>query len=597
MARINNDILTREFSIEPQFDAEKRTVELSFSSEFAADRGEYMEVLSHDPKDVDLSRLNNGHPLLLNHDPDRLIGVVESARIDSDKKGRAIVRFSKSQLADEIWKDCVDGIRRLVSVGYRRTKEVASEKRDNREFVRFAWTPHEISICAIPCDAGVGIGRAQETKPTAKTETIMEVSNTPAAVEGKDNRTAKDILAITKNLIGKVDGIRELADKAIAEDWTTQRFQQEALNKLPEAKPMERSPVADVKPKDWRNYSITRAICGQMEGKLTGFEKEISDEVSLKLGSRAQGFWLPQEALVARNFIAGTDTLGGMLVDTVNQGDMFIELLRNKAKVAGLGARLLTLGGPVTIPKQNAAGAANWVTESTAATLSTGNFTNLTLTPRAISAFQQYSKDLLFQSNPSIDGLVRDDINNIIALAIDLAALHGSGSPQPTGIANTTGVNTVALAANGQAMGNATAFPALVSLETMIAADNAEAENMAYLIRPSLRGTLKVTQRFASTDSPVWEGGMSGVINGYRAEVTNQIATNLTLGTATTICSTAFFGNWADLMIAQFAGGATDLVVDPYVLAANGVVRVIARKWVDCGVRHPESFALLLGIL
>jgi hypothetical protein len=77
--------------------------------------------------------------------------------------------------------------------------------------------------------------------------------------------------------------------------------------------------------------------------------------------------------------------------------------------------------------------------------------------------------------------------------------------------------------------------------------------------------------------------------------VTQQIATNLTTGTATTICSAIFFGDWNQLIVASF--GATDLVVDPYTLAVNGVVRIIARRWLDVGVRTPESFAVLGGIL
>ena len=77
----------------------------------------------------------------------------------------------------------------------------------------------------------------------------------------------------------------------------------------------------------------------------------------------------------------------------------------------------------------------------------------------------------------------------------------------------------------------------------------------------------------------------------------NQIATNLTTGTATTICTAAFFGNWNELLIAQFNGGATDIVIDPYTLAVNGVVRVLARRWVDVGVRHAASFAMGGGII
>lgn len=584
----------REASFAPEgLDAKARTCELSFSSELPVERGGYMEVLSHNPADVDLTRLNDAHPLLLNHDPERQIGVVERAKVGDDKRGRAVVRFSKSPLGEEIWGDVKDGIRRLVSVGYRRMKELSSEVRDGVESVRFAWQPYEISIVSVPADASVGVGRAEQTTVSPKKESKnMEVSITNDAPKRDIQKENGEIIAISKNLADKVDGIRDLADKAISEGWTLDAFRAQALNKLPEARPVAASPLKDVKARDWKNYSITRAIAMQIPGsKRDGFEAEMDQELALKYGKRAEGVYVPDEAF-KRSHVVGTNTLGGFITQPEVVSSEFIELLRNKSQVLNLGARVLNLTSTSYLPRQSGAGTANWVAETTASTLTAMNFTQLTLTPKAISSNQQYSKQLLLQSNPSIDSLVRDDITQTLALAIDLAALHGAGTNEPVGIAGTSGINTVALAANGLALGNATAYPALVSLESLIAADNADVANMAYLIRPGHRGALKTNTRFSSTDTPVF---MDGMINGYRAEVSNQIAVNLTTGTATTICSAIFFGNWSDLIVASF--GSTDLVVDPYTAGANGVVRLYARRWCDIGVRHPESFAVLGGIL
>ena len=199
-------------------------------------------------------------------------------------------------------------------------------------------------------------------------------------------------------------------------------------------------------------------------------------------------------------------------------------------------------------------------------------------------------------SNPDIDSLIRDDINQTLALAIDKAALHGTGSPQPTGIANTAGINTVALAANGQALGNATAYPALVSLETAIATNNADTMTMGYLMNAAHRSALKTVTKFGAageTDTVY----MNGLANSYRALVSNQIATNLTTGTATTQTSCLFFGDFSQLIIAQFNNGTTDMVVDSFSAAQNGIVKIICRRWVNCAVRHPESFAVPGGIL
>jgi len=284
-----------------------------------------------------------------------------------------------------------------------------------------------------------------------------------------------------------------------------------------------------------------------------------------------------------------------MVVQTSVMADEFIEILRNKSQVLNLGARVLNLPGPVTIPRQNGAGTVNWAGETVASTLTAINFQNLTLTPQAITAYHQYSKQLLQTANPSIDSLVRDDITQCIALAIDLAALHGTGSGQPTGIIATSGIGSVLAGTNGIQLSTyaATNYPALVSLESLVAAGNADVGSMAYLMRPGHRGALKGVQRFSSTDSPVFTP--DGTVNGYKAAVSNQIATNITTGTATTICSAIFFGNWNELLIASF--GSTDLVIDPYTAGANGVVRLYARRWCDIGVRHAASFSVLGGVL
>lgn len=574
-----------------------RTCELSFSSELPVRRMGYVEILSHDPEFCDLSRLNNSHPLLLNHDPEDQIGVIEKAWIGEDRKGRAIVRFSKSEDGEEIWNDVVDGIRRLVSVGYRIIKEVICKSENGVDACTFAWQPYEISIVSVPADATVGVGRSQtisESQQPKKEKTKVSAEVINEAPKRDFTKEAAEIFAIRDSLGKKQINVRELADKAISEGWSVDNFRKEAFNHIPEAKPVTSSPLAEVKARDWKKYSIARAISMQMPGeKRDGIEAELDQELAIKYGRRAQGLYIPDEAL-SRSLVAGTATLGGMIVETSVASNEFIEILRNKAQVLNLGARILNLQNPVTIPRQNGAGTVNWVTETTASTLSALNFQNITLTPKGVTAQHQYSKELLMTGNPSVDMLIRDDITQTLALAIDLAALHGTGSAQPTGIAGTTGIGTVTAAANGIALDTlaATCYAAMVSLETAVAASNADAGALAYLVRSPHRGSLKKVSRFASTDTPVFSDGQ---INGYRAEVSNQIATNLTTGTATTICSAIFFGNWNELLIASF--GSTDLVVDPYSAAANSVVKLFAKRWVDIGVRHPASFAVMGGIL
>ena len=147
-------------------EVEDRTYEFPFSSEFPVARYFGNEILSHEANAADLSRLNDGAPLLFNHNPDRVIGVVEGARIDSKgRRGYARVRFSRNPFAQEILSDVKDGVLRNVSFGYSIDK---MEERGSGDYVATAWAPYEVSIVSVPADKTVGIGRAlTPTEPAA----------------------------------------------------------------------------------------------------------------------------------------------------------------------------------------------------------------------------------------------------------------------------------------------------------------------------------------------------------------------------------------------------------------------------------------------
>jgi HK97 family phage major capsid protein len=145
------------------------TFTLSFSSESPVARVFGDEVLSHAADAVDLSRLNDGAPLLWGHDPNQLLGVVERAEI-SGGKGRAVVRWGNSPEAQQRRADVEVGVIRNVSVGY----QIDQIEKRGDVMVATRWTPLEISLVSIAADASVGIGRslAQQHSNTMSYEPI-----------------------------------------------------------------------------------------------------------------------------------------------------------------------------------------------------------------------------------------------------------------------------------------------------------------------------------------------------------------------------------------------------------------------------------------
>ena len=78
-----------------------------------------------------------------------------------------------------------------------------------------------------------------------------------------------------------------------------------------------------------------------------------------------------------------------------------------------------------------------------------------------------------------------------------------------------------------------------------------------------------------------------GMVNGYRAMASNQLSKTLTSGTFSD-CHGGIFGVWSEVLIGEWGGMA--ITVDPYTLAGQDEVRIIAREFFDIGVRHGAAF-------
>ena len=116
-----------------KIDEDNRTIMIGVSSEEPVERRFGMEVLGHNEDEIDMAFMSQGRsPLLLDHDHTKQIGVVEEFGIDKENKRTvAKVRFSKNQMADEVYRDVLDGIRQNISVGYQvNSMEKEEEEKD-----------------------------------------------------------------------------------------------------------------------------------------------------------------------------------------------------------------------------------------------------------------------------------------------------------------------------------------------------------------------------------------------------------------------------------------------------------------------------------
>ena len=540
MKQIRTGNLTRFFDISRSaIDEEARTVSLSFSSDMPVERWFGMEVLDHSSKSVDLERLNAGAPLLMDHNTSDQIGRVESATVDG-KRGQAIVRFSKSARGSEIFNDVVDGIRQNISVGYRINEMEIDQSRsegDVETYVATSWSPFEVSVVSVPADNSIGISRSAEGEnlttitnfrgeKNMTEEVKQDVAPAPTidskqlvrdAVEGERKRTAE-----INKIVEIHPELKNEAEQFLKNDRTVGEFREIALEKISKSKPA-KAAVADssigMSAKEAKQFSVIRAINALATGDWSkaGFEREASQAQGQILGKDAQGFFMPTD--VQRDLTAGTAAQGGHTVATELLTGSFIDVLRNKMTVMDLGATMMTgLQGNVAIPKMASGATSYWVAESGAVTESAAAFAQVAMSPKTVGAFSDLSRKLLLQNSVSIENLVRTDLASTLGLAIDLAAIHGTGSSnQPTGILATTGIGSVVGGTNGIAP----TYAHIVGLETQVAQDNADIGNLAYLTNAKVRGKLLQTEKAADTAQFVWQDNNS--MRGYNAAVSNQV--------------------------------------------------------------------------
>lgn len=351
--------------------------------------------------------------------------------------------------------------------------------------------------------------------------------------------------------------------------------------------------------RDVKKYSLLRLIQAQLTGQpdRAGYELEVSRALESQYGRQPQGVLIPWQHLMSKRLLEiGTSQSGASLVGTTHLSSEFIDILRNHSLIVKLGARLLDdLHGNVSIPKKTAASTGTWVAENNAPSESNPAFDSVSLTPKSISAWSEYTRKMLLQSSPSIEGLVMDDLSAGLGTGIDAAIINGSGeSNQPLGILGQQGLSIVELGAQGAAP----TWEKIVALESAVAAGNADLGMLAYLTNSKVRGKLKTTEKFEGTngqaiwpDVPLVDG--LGTLNGYRAGVSNNVPSNLEKATTGVNLSAILFGNFADILIGRWSG-VYDLLIDPYSQSKKGNVIVSAFSDVDVALRNIESFAAII---
>ena len=610
----------RDMSIEIQrsVDAEKRTVEVAFSSEAEITRWGEIEVLSHDAGAIRTKRLV-GAPGLVLHNPDDQVAVVETFSLDDDRKMRAVLKFSRSRRGEDIYQDVLDGIRRNISVGY---VIHAYEKPREGYYLITDWEPFEVSIVGIPADISVGVGRSDD-QLSAKTrkeideencqhsrhasedvqvqtsnfqeqemskkrdqdtqeqtqDTTPEVADSAIETERARVREIQEIAGEYRQLVPDAN---ERALAAIGDGVEVREFQQRLLKELKEQSdktPEVRNVDLGMDERDAKRFSFVRAInalanpTSREAQRAASFEFEVSGEAAKRANIEPKGIYVPPDVLRVRAAGLNTDAKsGGALIDTKLSASL-IDLLRPQTVFLKHATVLDDLVGDVDFAKKTQGLQGYWVGESEAPKPSSQKYGRLGLRMKTVAAITDVSRKQLKQSSWSVEGLIRSDLAAALAQAIDIAGFYGSGSDhQPLGLANVKGIKRVTFATPSKPK-----FDELVNLETQMNVTNLSTTGAFYLMNSAMRGYLKSTVKFSGGEHTLWESG--NTVNGYPVEVSNNLKDG-----------DIFFIQFSEVLTGLWGG--LDLTTDPYTNADTGDVRVVAFQDLDVLGRYPEAVVL-----
>lgn len=580
---------TRELQINTAIEKDK-LVEFSVASSepfFRADddlNEGYYEVLEISEQAIDFSRLvDEKSPLLLEHDPDKQIGVVEKAWIE-DGKLKANVRFSKNAKAQEILNDVKDCIRRNVSVGY-----IVEETRLQQNPGDFPtifverWTPYEISIVSCPADHTVGYQRSlnignnvnMNENEDVKEEVVEKTEETvvdenPAQKQVETLTTTEEVKEEVKEIdetedilaAGELAGEEDLARQCIQEKRSLKEFKQLVKNK--------RNLKGNNSMENKQKYSITKAIRSIWKGTQDAeYEMNLSRNASRSLQADDHDLFIPMNELRALGPGAGS---GGALINTTYLPAEYVPLLRPELSLEKTGFHTIPSDGqPVSFAVMTSGATAGMYDLDGQLTDSDPKFTLKTLTPKKAGICVPIPFSLILQAQPEADAVVEEDMVNAIKELRDKMILIGSGTGnEPTGIYSTTGVNEIPVS-------GIYSWEGVVAAEAAIRKTNVTG-NLFWVMNSNDKAKFETTLKDDVAGATYL--CEDNKIKGYEVVVNNFLADGQII-----------LGDFTDVAVAEF--GPLKVKVDDITLAKKQAIQVIMDMEFDCCVRRPGSFTIV----
>src|SRR6185437_7012261 len=148
-------------------------------------------------------------------------------------------------------------------------------------------------------------------------------------------------------------------------------------------------------------------------------------------------------ALGIKALSEGTSTAGGVLVPPEYIQEL-VMLRRATAPLLSYVRQVPVTSNQVIIPQQTGVSTVGWTAENATKPSTDEVLANITVNLFTLAGIAKVSNQLLEDSTPTVDTVVRQDLGRGLNIEMDRAIINGSGTGQPTGILNTSGITSTA---------------------------------------------------------------------------------------------------------------------------------------------------------
>ncbi|EOW6846481.1 phage major capsid protein [Cronobacter sakazakii] len=619
--------LTRELNLQKinnAIDVENRTIEIAFASETPVKRdfgegiGVLNEILKCTPDSVDLTRMLNGAPLLIEHDFTRHVGIVLDARVDSDNVCRATVKLSSIQEAETIFTMIQEGIRTKISVGY----NIESYHIEGENLIVDLWSPYEVSSVSVPADDYVGVSRSlntneiqlsegeqmdienqqeelrtddvveqieEEVKESTESDEHVEVQESIEAVEESTEETetvevqdsteiveveAQERAALNKGesdeiRIRELTAIAELfkvdGSEAIKSGVSVEQFKQEVQT---------RSLNKEINLINKDVNLMKKNVIGEL---IRSINEDKFDSVKAELEKGQRGFKMDfSHALGARALGANTDTQTAAGTVKTVYADSYLTALLAQSILGSLNPTIysgLAYRGVLSIPRLTgltpaAPGNFKFYEEGDAVVDSIANFDSIKLSPKMFAGAVPVTKQLMLSSDTAAtfvqDALIRYAANGLEAQIFD-------------------SLQAAIPVVNTAAVGEMTAADVQKAIEALGTA-NVDVRSCVAVMHPSTLAKLRQTAVLDNTAAV-------SMVEGHRFDMWLNDEVRVIESTFVDVDS-VIIGDFRNLIIANWSEGQ-EIDVDTTTHRAAQITVFRSFQYLATAIAHEEGFVNL----